>query len=79
MYTQIWIWVLMQGFVLDNWILELIGLFCWALLYFSRVPREERLMVDEFGQDYLAYCRRTGRLLPRVFRERPRCGEQRLK
>jgi protein-S-isoprenylcysteine O-methyltransferase Ste14 len=66
MYTQIWVWVLTQGIVLDNWFLEVFGLLCWALLYFSRVPREERLMSDEFGQDYLAYCERTGRLLPRV-------------
>ncbi len=66
MYTQVWIWVLAQGLVLDNWLLGIFGLLCWALLYFSRVPREERLMANEFGRDYMAYCSRTGRLLPKV-------------
>ena len=66
MYTQIWVWVSVQGLVLDNWFLEIFGLLSWALLYFSRVPREEKLMADEFGEEYLTYCRRTGRLFPKL-------------
>jgi protein-S-isoprenylcysteine O-methyltransferase Ste14 len=31
-----------------------------------RVPREERMMLDEFGPEYAAYMQRTGRFLPRV-------------
>ena len=66
MYTQIWIWVLMQGLILDNWLVGIFGVLSWGLLYFSRVPHEERLMAEEFGQDYVAYCARTGRLLPKI-------------
>lgn len=42
-------------------ILSIIGLL-------SRVPREERMMLDEFGPEYAAYMQRTGRFLPRVTR-----------
>ena len=33
-----------------------------------RVPREERMMLDEFGPEYAAYMLRTGRFLPRFTR-----------
>ena len=34
----------------------------------SRVPREEQMMLDEFGSEYAAYMQRTGRFLPRLSR-----------
>jgi protein-S-isoprenylcysteine O-methyltransferase Ste14 len=30
-----------------------------------RIPKEEKMMIEEFGDDYEAYMQRTGRLLPR--------------
>ena len=30
-----------------------------------RIPREEQMMIDEFGDEYIEYMQRTGRLLPR--------------
>jgi protein-S-isoprenylcysteine O-methyltransferase Ste14 len=30
-----------------------------------RIPKEEQMMIDEFGEEYEAYMQRTGRLLPR--------------
>ena len=30
-----------------------------------RIPKEEQMMIDEFGDEYVAYMQRTGRLLPR--------------
>ena len=35
---------------------------------FSRVPREEQMMLDEFGSEYAAYMQRTGRFFPRISR-----------
>jgi protein-S-isoprenylcysteine O-methyltransferase Ste14 len=29
-----------------------------------RMPKEEQMMLDEFGDEYEAYMQRTGRLLP---------------
>jgi protein-S-isoprenylcysteine O-methyltransferase Ste14 len=35
-------------------------------LYLLRVPREERMMLDEFGEEYRAYMNHTGRVIPRL-------------
>lgn len=33
-----------------------------------RVPREERMMLEEFGPEYAAYMQRTGQFFPRASR-----------
>jgi protein-S-isoprenylcysteine O-methyltransferase Ste14 len=38
-------------------------------LYFMRVPEEERMLQSEFGEEYRAYMRRTGRVLPMLGRK----------
>ena len=37
-----------------------------ALLYATRIAREEKMMLGKFGDDYRHYSRHTGRLLPRI-------------
>jgi protein-S-isoprenylcysteine O-methyltransferase Ste14 len=68
MYASIWLWGMAQGMMLANWFAgwSLIPMF--AAMYFIRLPREERLMRDEFGDNYREYARRTGRVLPRFTR-----------
>jgi len=39
----------------------------FLLMYILRTPREEQMMVEFFGDEYRAYMRQTGRLLPRFF------------
>ncbi len=65
MYTQIWIWVIAQFLISSNWTVSLGGLVPWALLYFIRVPYEEKMMEEEFGEEYLKYMKETGRILPK--------------
>lgn len=52
---------------MDGWIYLL-----WAVLQYPlwhlNIAGEERLMEQEFGQDYLYYCRTTGRFLPKLVR-----------
>ena len=36
------------------------------LVNYMRIPREEQMLIDEFGEEYLEYMRRSGRLLPRL-------------
>ena len=65
MYTQIWIWVIAQFLITSNWTVGLAGLVPWSILYFIRVPNEEKMMEDEFGEEYLEYKKQTGRVLPK--------------
>ena len=38
------------------------------LLFFTRIPKEEAMLLEQFGEKYRAYMKRTGRLLPRFQR-----------
>jgi protein-S-isoprenylcysteine O-methyltransferase Ste14 len=53
--------------VTAHWGFVIFGAFSAALLLL-RVPREEQMLLDEFGPEYAAYMQRTGRFLPRVTR-----------
>ncbi|MEM6700827.1 MAG: protein-S-isoprenylcysteine O-methyltransferase [Bacteroidota bacterium] len=64
MYTAIWIWVIIQALLLNNYIAGLSGIIGYGALYFFRVGREEAMMLEEFGQKYAEYKQRTKRLLP---------------
>ncbi len=62
----IWLWALGQPLLLQNWIVGLSTLVTFLPLYFERTPREERMVLGEFGDQYRAYMRRTGRVIPRL-------------
>ncbi len=66
MYTAFWLWALAQALLLPNWIAGLSGLVGFGTLYAFRVGREEKLMLDAFGNEYRAYMARTARLVPRL-------------
>lgn len=42
------------------------GVVC-AILFLTRIPREEALLAREFGEAWTAYARRTKRLLPGIY------------
>jgi protein-S-isoprenylcysteine O-methyltransferase Ste14 len=65
MYGSIWLWCLAQGLMLANWLAGWYAVVAFALMYFVRTPREERMMREFFGQPYLDYMGRTGRIFPR--------------
>jgi len=65
MYTQSWLWVILLGFVSSNCFVLIFGIVAWGLLYFTRVFAEEKMLIAEFGDDYLDYMKETGRLLPK--------------
>jgi len=37
---------------------------------YRRIPREEQMLIQKFGDEYLEYIKRSGRLLPQYRRER---------
>ena len=69
MYTQIWIWVICQWLVLSNWIVGIVGVLTWTILYIIRIPEEEKMMIEEFGQQYEDYIRRSKRIILGVYLE----------
>jgi protein-S-isoprenylcysteine O-methyltransferase Ste14 len=49
--------------VTANWVFVALALVVIAGL-FARVPREEQMMLAEFGDEYREYMHRTGRYFP---------------
>lgn len=66
MYASQWLWAIAQMLLLQNWIAGPASLLLSAPMYWLRVPREEQMMIEVFGDQYRAYMRRTGRVLPHV-------------
>lgn len=75
MYASIWLYSLAQGLLLENWLAGWYAFAAFALMYFVRTPREERMMCETFGQEYRDYMRQTGRLFPRLIERRKLLGE----
>ena len=68
MYSAHFLWALIQPLLLQNWLAGFGFLVSQALLYVYRVPREEQMMLDAFGEAYRSYMGRTGRIIPRFWR-----------
>ena len=67
MYTSFMLMGLGQAFLLPNWVAGLAGLVGFAVLFFLRVAKEERMMLENFGPQYRAYMERTKRLIPYLY------------
>jgi len=53
--------------LLPNWIAGLSGLVGFGTLFFARVGREERMMLETFGEEYRDYMARTKRVIPGIY------------
>lgn len=67
MYTAFLLMAVGQAFLISNWVGGLAGLVGFSALFFPRVGKEERLMLDTFGEDYARYMGRTRRLVPWLY------------
>ena len=67
MYFSFLVWAAAQALLLPNAIAGPAGLVGLAILIGYRIGREERLMVEAFGEEYRTYMRRTARIVPWVF------------
>ena len=65
-YAAHWLWATGQALLLPNWIAGLAGLASFLPIYLYRIPREERMMLEHFGEAYRSYTDRTGRVIPRL-------------
>jgi protein-S-isoprenylcysteine O-methyltransferase Ste14 len=65
MYTSLNFFFLGFCFVSSFW-LYMIFLVVMILFFNRIVEREEAMMIEQFGEEYRAYMKRTGRYLPRL-------------
>ena len=66
MYAAHLLWAVAQGFLLENWLADWAFLIVSIPLYMVRIPKEEHMMLEQFGEQYSQYLSRTGRIVPRL-------------
>jgi protein-S-isoprenylcysteine O-methyltransferase Ste14 len=67
LYVSMFGWCIALPLLTANWIfLVICALTCAALLW--RVPKEEQMMLEAFGDEYKAYMEHTGRFAPKFQR-----------
>ena len=67
MYAAFWLWALAQALLLPNWVAGFAGILGFGTLFFGRIGREERMMLESFGTEYREYMSRTDRISPWIF------------
>jgi protein-S-isoprenylcysteine O-methyltransferase Ste14 len=67
MYSALLLYSLGQALVIPNWVAGPSNLVAFAVLFALRVRAEEKMMAEQFGDEYAAYTARTKRLVPRVW------------
>jgi len=68
MYAAHLLWAIGQGLLLPNWLAGWIFFVTFIPFYLYRAPKEERLMLDEFGDDYRQYVKRTSGMIPCIWK-----------
>jgi protein-S-isoprenylcysteine O-methyltransferase Ste14 len=66
MYSAHLLWAIAQGLLLSNWLAGWAFLVLPIPLYIVRIPKEEQMMLERFGEEYREYMGRTGRLIPHM-------------
>ena len=66
MYASMWLWGIAQALLLQNWVAGWASLVLFLPLYVLRVPREERMLLEYFGDAYRTYMNRTARVVPHL-------------
>ena len=67
MYSALLLYSVGQALVIPNWVAGLSNLVAFAVVFALRLGAEERMMSQQFGNEYAAYTARTKRLIPRVW------------
>jgi protein-S-isoprenylcysteine O-methyltransferase Ste14 len=49
-----------------NWVVSLSYMLPVIFMYLTRVSDEEKMMIEQFGDEYRDYMRKTGRLVPKL-------------
>lgn len=66
-YAAFLLWAVAQALMLPNWMVGATGPIILITLFSIRVPREELMMIETFGDGYRAYMKKTARFIPGIF------------
>ncbi|MBN2734623.1 MAG: isoprenylcysteine carboxylmethyltransferase family protein [Methanomicrobiaceae archaeon] len=64
MYTAFYLMMAGQFLLVSNWFVGLFGILSFTILCIARIPNEEDMMTEEFGDDYTEYKKRTKKIIP---------------
>lgn len=64
LYTAMFGWVAALALLTANWIFTIIAVLT-VIALIARVPKEEQMMIEAFGEEYQAYMRNTGKFFPK--------------
>jgi protein-S-isoprenylcysteine O-methyltransferase Ste14 len=67
MYSALVLYGVAHALVIPNWVAGPSNLVAFAVLFAPRVRAEERMMLEQFGDEYATYMARTKRLVPGVW------------
>ncbi len=67
MYTALFLYSIAQLLVVPNWFVGPSQLVAFGILFALRLGAEERMMLNEFGDEYAAYMARTKRIIPGIW------------
>lgn len=67
MYLALLVFAFGQALVIPNWFVGPSNALVMVVLFALRVRREEQMMREEFGQDYVTYSAETKRLIPSIW------------
>ena len=67
MYSALLLYSIGQALVIPNWVGGLSNLVAFVILFALRVGPEERMMAQQFGDEYAQYTARTSRLIPHIW------------
>lgn len=64
MYASHLLWAVAQILILHNWIAGFSFIIVMVPHYLIRVGNEEKMLVEQFGEEYKGYMKLTGRIFP---------------
>ena len=66
MYSAIWLGAIAQPLLIHNLIIGGLVILAFGAMCLLRIPKEEEMMLSNFGEEYRDYMARTGRVFPKL-------------
>jgi len=67
MYSDMTLWLISFVMITANWFYAITIATGLLILFVVRIPDEEKLMIEQFGEEYKRYMQRTRRIIPFIY------------